>query len=190
MQIAMRLMTWAALTLAMTLSAWANTASDAGKRAEHYYVSAGKTYNIHAHDHARMLGKYAKASDKPVSAEVIKEHTAAIRSNVAQAQKSFAKLKTAAQSNPDVAKQLAEIQKRLAQVTQQVASLETDKDVDAKLVVSATDAISADLKATHQTSKEVDQALNNVIENEETTDNFENRDSSSYYFTGEGHFTD
>jgi hypothetical protein len=78
----------------------------------------------------------------------------------------------------------------LAQVTQKLDSLESSKDADAKLVVSATDAITADLKATHDTSKAVDQALNNVIENEDSEAEFDNRDSSSYYFTGEGHFID
>jgi cytochrome c556 len=176
--------------LLLASPAWALEATEASKRADHYYVSAGKTYNMHANDHARMLGKYAKASDKPVPAEVIKEHTAAIRANVVRAQKQFANLTTSAQANPDVAKQLAEIQKRLAQVTQKLDSLETSKDADAKLVVSATDAITADLKATHDTSKAVDQALNNVVENEDSEAEFDNRDSSSYYFTGEGHFID
>jgi hypothetical protein len=176
--------------LSMASNVGALEASDASKRADHYYVSAGKTYNMHANDHARMLRKYAKASDAPVPAEVIKEHTAAIRANVAHAQKQFAKLTASAQANPDVAKQLAEIQKHLMQVTQQVASLESAKNADAKLVVSATDAITADLKATHETSKAVDQALNNVVENEDSSEQFADRDSSSYYFTGEGHFID
>jgi hypothetical protein len=190
MQFATQLVAWAAILSAFTPAASALTASDASKRADHYFVSAGKTYNMHAHDHVRILSKYAKASNEAVPADVLKEHTAAIRANVEQAQKSYAKLAASASSSPDVAKQLAEIQKHLDAVTKQVATLESEKAVDAKLVVSATDAITADLKATHDTSKEVDQALNNVVENEDSQAQFDNPESSSYYFTGEGHFID
>lgn len=171
-------------------AAIADDAADATKRAELYHIAAGKTYNMHAHDHARMLGKYAAATGQAVPREVIQEHTAAIRSNVKQAQAAYAKLAVAAKSNPNIAKQLAEISKRLAQVTAQVNQLDSQKSAESKLVVTATDAMSEDLKATHQASKEIDQALAAAAARTEQSDEFENRQDPSYYFTGEGHFID
>ncbi len=162
----------------------------ATKRTELYYVAAGKTYNMHANDHARMLGKYAAATGKPVPAEVVREHTAAIRANVANAQKAYAKLAEFAKTNPGVAKQLAEINKQLASVSQQVKGLESDNQADSKLVLMATSAISQDLKTTHLASKEIDRALAASQAQAQQTSRFDNLDSQSYYFTGEGHFID
>ena len=170
--------------------AMADEAADAAKRAELYQVAAGKTYNTHAHDHARMLGKYAAATAQPVPREVIQEHTAAIRANVKRAQTAYAKLGVSAKSNPNFARQLAEITKRLAQVSAQVNQLETQNSADSKLVVTATDSISQDLKATHPASKEIDQALTAAAATTEKSGSFDNPQDSSYYFTGEGHFID
>ncbi len=164
-------------------------------RGSQYYVAAGKTYNIHAHDHVRMLGKYAVASDKPVPKGVIKEHVAAIRSNIKNALAAYTKLGDSAKDNPTVQKQLAEIQKHLASVSQQVSHLDdqaTDEGVESKLVLSEATAMAKDLKATHDASKEIDTALAQAAENspQEQTARFDNLDSSNYYFTGEGHFID
>jgi hypothetical protein len=165
-------------------------ADDAAKRAEQYQVAAGKTYNMHANDHARILGKYAKATGKPVPQAVIEEHTKAIRSNVNQAQQAYKKLATAAGDNPQLAAQLAEIQKRLAAVSKKVDELETDKDAEAKVIEDATTDISADLKATHDASKAIDAAITAQLQSQDQSDEFTDRQSDDYYFTGEGHFLD
>ncbi len=165
-------------------------ADDAAKRAEQYQVAAGKTYNMHANDHARILGKYARATGKPVPQDVVREHTKAIRSNVAQAAQAYKKLAAAAGDSPKVAAQLAEIEKRLAQVSKKVDELETDKDAEAKVIEDATSDISADLKATHDASKVIDAALTAQLQSQDQSDEFSDRQSSDYYFTGEGHFID
>jgi cytochrome c556 len=188
MKLATRLIRPAAILLLLTAAAYADDASSS-KREVRYYAAAGKTYNMHANDHARMLGKFAAATNQPVPAEVVREHTAAIRANVSRAKQSFAKLGDAAQ-NPKVAAQLAEIQKRLAAVTKQVDTLESEKDVDAKAVLAATADISADLKATHDSGKAIDTAINEALANDEQSDEFADRQASDYYFTGEGHFID
>ncbi len=182
-----------ATAVGICLAASAGFAQDEAEspnRAERYYVAAGKTYNIHANDHARMLGKFAAASSKPVPGEVIQEHARAIEDNVAHARQSFAKLSTVAKSNPTVAKQLAEIEKQLTQVTSSVNRLKSvskDDSAETNMVISEAAAISKSLKATHLASKEIDRALSQSIAQ---SDNFENLESPSYYFTGEGHFID
>jgi len=181
---------FASLGLALLALPEQAPADDAAKRAEQYQVAAGKTYNMHANDHARMLGKYAKATGQPVPQEVIAEHTKAIRANVAQAAQAYKKLASSAGDNPQVAAQLAEIQKRLAQVSQKVSELESDKDAEAKMVEEATTDISADLKATHDASKAIDAALTAQLQTTDSDDEFRDRQSSDYYFTGEGHFID
>lgn len=181
---------FAALALALLALPERAPADDAAKRAEQYQVAAGKTYNMHANDHARILGKYAKATGKPVPSSVIQEHTKAIRSNVAQAQQAYKKLASAASNNPQLTAQLAEIQKRLDSVTKKVAELETDKDAEANVIVQATTDISADLKATHDASKAIDAALTAQLQTQDQADEFTDRQSDDYYFTGEGHFLD
>ena len=89
-----------------------------------------------------------------------------------------------------VAAQLAEIQKRLAEVSKKVDELETDKDAEAKVIEEATTDISADLKATHDASKVIDAALTAQLQGQDQSDEFSDRQSSDYYFTGEGHFID
>lgn len=180
----------ASLGLALLALPQQAPADDAAKRAEQYQVAAGKTYNMHANDHARMLGKYAKATGKPVPKEVVREHTKAIKSNVAQAAQAYKKLAASAGDNPQVAAQLAEIQKRLAEVSKKVAELESDKDAEAKVIEDATTDISADLKATHDASKAIDAALTAQLQSQDQSDEFTDRQSSDYYFTGEGHFLD
>jgi len=170
--------------------AQAADAKTAAHRAERYFVAAGKTYNMHAHDHARMLGKYAAATGAPVPSGVVREHVQAIDANVARARQAYAKLIAAAKTNPAVAEQLAEIEKQLKSVTSEVNKLKTASNADtadAKLILTETDAISKNLKATHDASKEIDQALTQAIDN---SDQFDDRQSDSYYFTGEGHFLD
>jgi chromosome segregation ATPase len=181
---------FASLGLALLALPERAPADDAAKRAELYQVAAGKTYNIHANDHARMLGKYAKATGKPVPKEVVAEHAKAIRTNVVQAQQAFKKLSMVAAGNPQVAAQLAEIQKRLAAVTKKVDALQTDNDAEAKDIEDATSDISADLKATHDASKQIDAALASELQTTDESDEFEDRQTGDYFFTGEGHFLD
>jgi hypothetical protein len=184
-----------ALTVGVALvtdgsAAFAQAKTDPTRRADQYYVAAAKTYNMHAHDHARMLGKYAAAADHPVPAEVVKEHTAAIGANVERARRSFAKLAHTAKPNPDLATQLAEIQKRLAAVTKQLSQLNASsamEAVDQKLVLSQTAGISRGLQATHLASKKIDAAL---VQAADANAQFDDSQSDSYYFTGEGHFID
>ena len=160
------------------------------KRADLYYVAAGKTYNMHANDHVRMLGKYAAATNEPVPADVVREHVTAIRNNLQSAKKAYSKLEASAKTNPTVAKELAEINKRLDSVGTQLSDLDSDDAIDSKLVLTATQAISQDLKTTHLASKEIDKALAVSDADNAQTTNFENLDAPSYYFTGEGHFID
>jgi DNA repair exonuclease SbcCD ATPase subunit len=163
---------------------------DPTRRAEQYYVAAGKTYNMHAHDHARMLRKYAEASNSPVPREVIREHATAIAANVDRARQSFAKLATAAKQLPNVEKQLAEIEKRLSQVSGKIAKLNTastDEAVDSEMLAKETSEIVNDLKATHMAGKEIDSAL---AQQAQSRGQFYDPNSPSYYFTGEGHFLD
>jgi hypothetical protein len=183
---------WAA---ALTF-AWVNTCLGAEdqpaspRRSDHYFVSAGKTYNSHAHDHVRMLGKYAAAAEHPVPKGVVQEHSTAIKSNVERARSSYARLAQAARQNPSVNKQLADIQERLAQVTAKLAKLEKASDADnveARLVIDEARAMAKELKAAHQASKQIDQALTSALENK---DSFDDPQSPDYYFTGEGHFID
>ncbi len=181
---------FAALGLALCFLPEVAPADDAAKRAELYHVAAAKTYNMHANDHARILGKYAKATDRPVPQQVVREHTQAIRTNVAQAQQAYKKLASATGNSPQVTNQLAEIQKRLAEVSKKVAQLESDKDAEAKMIIQATNDISADLKTTHDISKTIDAALNAQLQSEDQSEEFTDRQSPDYYFTGEGHFLD
>lgn len=179
-----------ATSIGFSLVAAAAENVDSTRRAEQYYVAAGKTYNMHAHDHARMLGKYAAAANEPVPRDVVQEHADGIATNVEHARNSFAKLATAAKGDPTIKQQLAEIEKRLDQVTGQVARLKTesnDEAVDSQLLAKETAQITSDLKATHMAGKEIDNAL---AQQAESRDAFYNRNSPSYYFTGEGHFID
>jgi hypothetical protein len=186
-----RLLIVAGVALAWSASsALAQSKAETARRADQYYVAAGQTYNMHAHDHVRLLGKYAAAAAHPVPSDVVKEHTAAIRGNVERAGQSFARLDESAGKSPGMAAQLAEIKKRLAAVTTQLTRLNAssaNERVDSRLVLSQTAAIAQDLKAAHLASKKIDSALAQSLEADEQ---FDNPQSNSYYFTGEGHFLD
>jgi hypothetical protein len=163
------------------------------RRGDQYHLAAAKTKNIHAHDHARLLGKYAAASDEPVPAAIVKEHAAAIRANAQQARKSYQALSAGAAKDPAVARQLEEINKRLNKVDELVERLESQSKRDSaasRAVIAETKAISQELKATHDASKEIDQAFADAAQEERAASQFDNRQSPDYYFTGEGHFID
>lgn len=164
--------------------------TDPTLRTEQYYVAAGKTYNMHANDHARMLAKYAAASKKPVPSDVVREHVKAIEENLQHARDSFAKLSPMGQNDEKVGQQLSEIEKRLGMLTGQIDSLKkvaADEAVDSTMIAKETNQMMAHMKATHQAGKEIDSALAAQMESREK---FYDPNASSYYFTGEGHFID
>ncbi|HXT59535.1 MAG TPA: hypothetical protein VN699_12920 [Pirellulales bacterium] len=148
-------------------------------RGEKYQLALAKTYNMQAHDHARMLDKYAALGER-VPADVVKEHAAAIRFNANAARKSFAKLGETA-NNPALAGQFAQMQQRLNKVTELAdrleAQVEQEGSGESQLVGSQSAEISRQLRANHVDAQEAD-------------GNFYGSDSESYYFTGEGHFVD
>jgi hypothetical protein len=184
------------LSLVAMAVAWTSTAIAAAdsaataRRGDQYHLATAKTQNIHANDHARLLGKYAATSDEPVPSAVVKHHLGAIRANAQLAAKSYDKLSAAAKQNPMVSKQLAEINARLAKVNQLVDELEAQSKreaVESKAVIAKTNALSQELKATHLANKALDQAF---LQGEQQNVQFSDPDSSDYYFTGEGHFID
>jgi hypothetical protein len=148
-------------------------------RGEEYQLALAKTYNMQAHDHARMLDRYAALGER-VPADVVKEHAAAIRFNANAAKRSFAKLGETA-SNPALASQLAQMRQRLDNVTELADRLEAqtaqEGSGESQLVGTQSAEISRQLRANHVDAQEAD-------------GNFYGSDSESYYFTGEGHFVD
>jgi hypothetical protein len=166
------------LVLATTALAGDGPAADS-LRGEKYQLALAKTYNMQAHDHARMLDKYAALGER-VPADVVQEHAAAIRFNAKAARKSFARLGETAK-NPAIAGQLAQMQQRLNKVTELADRLEAqaaqEGSGEAQLIGSQSAEISRQLRANH-------------VDARETDSNFYGSDSESYYFTGEGHFVD
>ena len=160
------------------------------RRGDQYYLAVAKTQNMHAHDHARLLGKYAAATNEPVPAAIIKEHVAAIRANTELARKSFDRMSATAKNDPAVSKELTEINQRLTKVNELVDQLETQSkqdDTDAKEVMSKANALSQELKATHLASKAIDQVF---LQGAQSDNQFSDPQSPDYFFTGEGHFLD
>ncbi len=160
------------------------------KRGDQYHIANAKTRNMHAYDHARLLGKYAGASDEPVPSDVVKHQLAGIRDNTEMARELFGQLSDDAKQNPAVRKQLLRIQGQLDKVTRLIAELEEQSTTDTlvtKAVTTKVQAIAQELKATHAASKQIDRALNTAIEG---NDQFYDEHANDYYFTGEGHFID
>jgi hypothetical protein len=149
------------------------------KQADEYYLALGRTHNMQAHDHARLLQKYAARSDR-APADVIHDQAAAIRFNAEAAKKSFARQGKSAGDNAALAKQVVQLQKRLDKVIASVKQLEdlsAGKSASAKAVVARTNDISQQLRANHNDLRTIDR-------------DFYDSDSDSYYETGEGHFID
>jgi hypothetical protein len=135
------------ITVAGTAFAQRDAASKA--RGDAYYFYSGHTYDTHAIDHARILNQYS-ATGQPVPKEVVKEHSAAIRSNVEAAKKSFAKLSDAAKKDPATAKKLAEVEKHHAKVLEMCDMLDEEclkKEGDSATVCSCCTDIEKELKA-------------------------------------------
>jgi hypothetical protein len=74
-----------------------------------YYFSIGQMYDLHAFQHAKMLAKFS-ADGATIPPEVLTEHVAAIRTNVAAADKAFSKISPATKKSPTTAKKLAELE--------------------------------------------------------------------------------
>ena len=110
------------------------------KQADEYYLALGRTHNMQAHDHARLLQKYAARGDR-APADVIHDQAAAIRFNAEAAKKSFARQGKSAGDNAALAKQVVQLQKRLDKVIASVKQLEdlsAGKSASAKAVVART----------------------------------------------------
>jgi hypothetical protein len=149
------------------------------EQADEYYLALGRTHNMQAHDHARLLQKYAARSDH-APADVIHDQAAAIRFNAEAAKKSFALQGKSAGDNAALAKQVVQLQKRLDKVIASVKQLEdlsAGKSASAKAVLARTNDISQQLRANHNDLRAIDR-------------DFYDSDSDSYYETGEGHFID
>ncbi len=184
---------FAALLTFTTTPALAAPAPDSppqGHRGDQYHIATAKTHNIHAHDHARLLGKYAEGSEEPVPADVIQHHTQAIRKDTEKARQAFSRLSDSAKNNPAVAQQLAKIQQQLDKVTEMVNHLEGRSETTAiasTVVTEQMQALAEQMKATHVASKEIEQVF---IQSLQQRDEFQDLQTSDYYFTGEGHFID
>jgi hypothetical protein len=173
--------TLASAILVLATSALAADGQDeTSLQGEKYHLALGKTYNMQAHDHARLLSKYAAVGER-VPADVVKEHAAAIRFNAQAARKSFTKLEGLAKTDPALSQQVAQMQQRLDKVNALVAQLEArveqQGELQSETVAAQTAEISQQLRSNHVSARETD-------------DRFYNADSDAYYFTGEGHFVD
>ncbi len=162
-------------------------------RGDQYHIATAKTHNIHANDHARLLSKYAEASDEPVPGAVIKAHVDAIRADTELARQSYNRLSVGTQEEHLVSMQLAEISARLAKVDELIEQLEAQSEQEtseSQAVIAKVNALSTELKAAHAANKAIEQVFIETAQREVRSEQFSNRQSSDYYFTGEGHFID
>jgi hypothetical protein len=169
----------AALTALVCHLARADDQDAASRQGGKYHVAAGKTYNMQAHDHARILQKYAALGEQ-IPAEVVRDHAAAIRFNTEAANRSYTRLGKSAGNNAALAKQVKQLQDRLAKVSGSLKQLEAEaarNTAASKTVIARTNEISRQLRANHNDLRTID-------------NDFYNSDSDSYYTTGEGHFVD
>ncbi|HEY2839802.1 MAG TPA: hypothetical protein VGJ26_11670 [Pirellulales bacterium] len=146
-----------------------------------YRLAIAKTHTVHASDNAILLRKYAM-SHKTVPADIVKEHTAAMKFHLQAARNSYAKLATAAKTETDpkkqadLLKQISTIDTRLAKINDMVKKLETQTTTADEVALKSAE-ISNELATSRAATQSVD-------------DNFYNMDSSNYYEDGLGHFTD
>ncbi|HTU24988.1 MAG TPA: hypothetical protein VMF30_06300 [Pirellulales bacterium] len=117
---------------------------DAAAKADNdaYYFYSGEMYNTHAYDNANVLTQYILLG-RPVSAEILEEHSAAIRSNLAASQKSYGRLTKEFKNNAEAEKHLKKMHEH------QKAALAALDKLDAAAKSGKTDAktLSADAKA-------------------------------------------
>jgi nicotinic acid phosphoribosyltransferase len=127
-----------------------------------YFFSMGQMYDLHAFQHARMLHKFTVAHQM-VPAEVLAEHIAAIRMNVAAAEKSFARLSEQTRHKPDTAAKLAEIRaynKKILQVCDQVQQTARDQKLQVEALREQAAQIKQHLTAGYQSSQNAASAAN------------------------------
>ncbi len=150
-----------AIALTFTATAWAqrNAASKidgAAYEAPYFYNSLG-TYQDNAYAHAEVL-RDATSGGEALPQPIAKEHTDAIRANLAAASKHHADLRSATKSDAKVGAHLKEIEahhkKALALTDQLDATVASGKGDAAKANKLATD-ISAELKAAGQKHKKI-----------------------------------
>jgi hypothetical protein len=160
----------------------ADDKNDDKKKSAHghaYDFATGRTYMVHAFDHARLLRDYSAEGDK-VPKQVVDTHLKAIRHNVDNAKKSYSKLAEAAKTDPAVAKKLTDIQKQLDQVLALAKKIEAEQQpndgVPAATVALHSRAIESQIRDTHANA-------------EDTAEEF-STEPDSYYFSGRGHFED
>ncbi len=170
------------LSAALIVAALTAPTENEQPQAQHsgkYQVAAGKTYNIQAHAHTRLLQKYAALGEK-VPAEVVREHVSAIRFNTESARKSYSRLAKVDAGNADLAKRVEQMQARLDKVSAALERMEGE--------VSGNHANS---QAVIANAKEISQRLNENHRDLRRIDNdFYDSTSDAYYVTGEGHFVD
>ena len=158
----------ARLMLMCGLLCWAGAVqadddANAQRRGDEYYLAAGKTYNRHAAEHAKLLSKYA-ATGAPVPASVVAEHAAAIKAGLDSAEKSFDKVSPQAKSNADVAAQLANLKANLAKANGKVAELQAaaaaNQASDSAKIAALSSQINQLLKMNHEAHQTVYQTIN------------------------------
>lgn len=133
----------------LSLASPALAQRDAGSkiRGDAYSVNSGSMYQSHAHDHARVLSDYA-TSGKSVPKAVVKEHSDAIRTNVAAAKKANAGLSEEAKK--EAAKSLAIIEKAHAKVLESCNMLDeccATGDGDSTTVMECCKTVADEIKA-------------------------------------------
>ena len=132
--------------------------SEAGNHPAEHYLSVGNVYSQHAHEHAQVLQRYA-ASDDTVPANIVREQAKAIRHDVEQAQKSFARVAAADKETNDESRTgaIQELQAELQKVTDSVRRLESvvrqQGEVQARLVRGQTAVVSRLLQQANEAAR-------------------------------------
>ncbi len=147
--------------LCVARATFADAPADKKLRGDAYYMSIGQMYDLHAFQHAQMLMKYSAAGES-VPGDVLKEHVAAIRANVAAAQKAFAKLSDATKKHAAPAKKLAEMEQYNAKILKLCDSLEAVNadQTDSEVVRSHTAGIKGHLTSAFGASRDAAQSAN------------------------------
>lgn len=132
--------------------------SEPGNHPAEHYLSVGNVYSQHAHEHAEVLQRYA-ASDDTVPANIVREQAKAIRHDVEQAQKSFARAAAADEESKNESRTdaIKELQAELQKVTESVRRLESvvqrQGEVQARLVRGQTAVVSRLLQQANEAAR-------------------------------------
>jgi hypothetical protein len=150
------------LVAACVVAAAVSAAESPKLRGDSYYFSMGQMYDLHAFQHARMLHKFTSAHEK-VPVEILKEHVAAIRANIAAAEKSFSRLSDAAKANPSMAAKLAEIRaynEKIMKLCDQVEQSARDEKLESQALQQQAAEIKQHLTASYRSSQSAASAAN------------------------------